>query len=88
MANHLLHLLYSTKTITDVDGKFTITKKSINSFSVSYIGFVKKTIKVSGDKNFYYVDLNEKSDDLQEVIISNDNPALAIIKKTISKKRK
>jgi hypothetical protein len=36
-----------TKTITDVDGKFTITtKKSINSFSVSYIGFVKKTIKV------------------------------------------
>jgi hypothetical protein len=40
-----------TKTITDVDGKFTI-KKSINSFSVSYIGFVKKTIKVSGDKNF------------------------------------
>jgi hypothetical protein len=60
-------------------------QKSINSFSVSYIGFVKKTIKVSGDKNFY-VDLNEKSDDLQEVIISNDNPALAIIKK-ISKRR-
>jgi hypothetical protein len=59
-------------------------QKSINSFSVSYIGFVKKTIKVSGDKNFY-VDLNEKSDDLQEVIISNDNPALAIIKK-ISKR--
>jgi hypothetical protein len=28
-----------------------------------------------------------KSDDLQEVIISNDNPALAIIKKTISKKK-
>lgn len=76
-----------TKTITDVDGKFMLTtKKNSSSFSVSYIGFVKKTIKVSGDKNFYYVDLNEKSDDLQEVIISNDNPALAIIKKTISKK--
>jgi hypothetical protein len=27
---------------------------------ISYIGFVKKTIKVSGDKNFYYVDLKKR----------------------------
>lgn len=75
------------KTITDVDGKFMLTtKKNSSFFSISYIGFVKKTIIISGDKNFYYVVLNEKSDDLQEVIISNKNPALAIIKKTISKK--
>tara|TARA_R110002126_G_scaffold58619_6_gene154539 strand:- start:760 stop:3258 length:2499 start_codon:yes stop_codon:yes gene_type:complete len=76
-----------TKTITDVDGKFTLnSKKNISSFSVSYIGFLKTTIKTVGDKRLYYVVLNEKSDNLKEVIIPNDNPALAIIKKTIAKK--
>jgi hypothetical protein len=76
-----------TKTITDVDGKFTLnTKNSISSFTVSYIGFIKTTIKLSADQSIYYVVLDEKSDDLKEVIISNTNPALAIIKKTISKK--
>ena len=76
-----------TKTITDVDGKFTLnSKKNIGSFSVSYIGFLKTTIKTVGDKRLYYVVLSEKSDNLKEVIIANDNPALAIIKKTIAKK--
>jgi hypothetical protein len=75
------------KTITDVDGKFTLnTKKNISSFTVSYIGFIKTTITISPIQNVYYVILNEKSDDLKEVIISNANPALAVIKKTIAKK--
>lgn len=76
-----------TKTISDVDGKFTLnSKKNFSSFSISYIGFVKTTIKTTADKKLYFVSLDEKSDNLKEVIISNENPALAIIKKTIAKK--
>jgi len=75
------------KTITDVDGKFSlITKKNINTLTVSYIGFEKTIIKITADQRLYYVALKEKSDDLKEVIISNDNPALAIIRKTIANK--
>ena len=76
-----------TKAVTDVDGKFTLnTKKKVSSFTVSYIGFVKSIITITINKSTYYISLDEKSDDLREVIISNENPALAIIKKTIAKK--
>jgi len=77
----------NTNTITDVDGKFIFkaAQKPV-TFSVSYIGFQTKTIAVADNKKFYAVSLSEKTDDLKEVVISNENPALAIIKKVIAHK--
>ncbi|MDA6072419.1 DUF5686 family protein [Flavobacterium sp. AC] len=75
-------------TITDVDGKF-IFKPSANasSFSVSYIGFQTKNIAIT-NKRYYSILLSQKTDDLKEVVISNENPALTIIKKVIENKNK
>ncbi|MEP6928816.1 MAG: carboxypeptidase-like regulatory domain-containing protein, partial [Flavobacterium sp.] len=79
----------STSAITDVDGKFTFNAPSdLSSFTVSYIGFETKTITVINNKKFYTVSLSQKTDDLKEVVISNENPALAILRKVISNKNR
>lgn len=70
-------------TIADVDGKFSIQSATpIRSFTVSYVGFSKLEISIS-EKKFHTVLLEPTSDELQEVTIANENPALAIIRKTI-----
>lgn len=77
----------NSNTITDVDGKFifkTLTKSG--NFTVSYIGFQTKIIALVENKKFYSVSLSQKTDDLKEVIVSNENPALTIIKKVIANK--
>ncbi|OMQ12724.1 DUF5686 family protein [[Flexibacter] sp. ATCC 35103] len=75
-------------TITDVDGKFIFTvSTNTTHFSVSYIGFQTKTVNIT-DKKYYSVSLSQKTDDLKEVIISNENPALTLIKKVIANKNK
>ena len=72
-------------TIADVDGKFTISSITpINEFSISYIGYDKKRILIEKEKTFYLVSLQQNTNDLQEVIIPRENPAVAIIKKTIA----
>ena len=74
-------------TISDIDGKFSVFfLKKIVSFDVSYVGFSKTTITILDDKPFYTVFLSPKNDELKEVMVSNENPALAIIKKTIANK--
>ena len=74
-------------TVSDVDGKFILSSKlKIAAFSVSYIGFETKMTTTSDTKKFYFVSLNQKTDVLQEVFISNENPALAILRKVISSK--
>lgn len=74
--------------ITDVDGKFSIASSSmVNSLSVTYIGYKLKTIPVRGDKIFYTIALKQETSDLEEVFVSNENPALAIIRKTIAAKK-
>ncbi|WP_281231668.1 DUF5686 family protein [Flavobacterium gelatinilyticum] len=77
----------TNNTITDVDGKFilNVTSKS-GVFKVSYIGFHSVVISLQEAKKFYPVSLVQKTDDLQEVIVSNENPALTIIKKVIASK--
>ncbi|WP_291123453.1 DUF5686 family protein, partial [Flavobacterium sp. UBA6046] len=76
-----------TNTISDVDGKFSLLSlKRIVSFDVSYIGFTKSTVVIVNDKPFYTVFLSPKRDDLKEVVVSNENPALTIIKKVIANK--
>jgi hypothetical protein len=77
----------NSNTITDVDGKFTFkTFAKSGNFIVSYIGFQTKTIALLENKKFYSVSLSQKTDDLKEVIVSNENPALTIIKKVIANK--
>ena len=77
----------NNNTITDVDGKFILTSlNNISSFTVSYIGFNTKTVTVLNGKKFYAVSLSQKTDDLKEVVISNENPALAILRKVIANK--
>jgi len=76
-----------SSTISDVDGKFSIaSKNSITTLTVSYIGYVNKIIPVTNDQLFYKVALLQKTDQLNEVLVSNENPALAIIKKAIQNK--
>ncbi len=77
----------NNNTITDVDGKFDLKiNTKTNSFSVSYIGFQTKIIALTDNKKFYSISLTQKTDDLQEVVVSNENPALTIIKKVIANK--
>jgi hypothetical protein len=77
----------SNSAITDIDGKFILTISAKTSFfTVSYVGFQTKTVAVADNKKFYPVSLTQKSDDLKEVIISNENPALAVLKKVIANK--
>lgn len=76
-------------TITDVDGKFLFTPSAkATTFAVSYIGFQTKIIAITDNKKFYLIPLSQKTDDLKEVIVSNENPALTIIKKVIANKNK
>ncbi|WP_369769701.1 DUF5686 family protein [Flavobacterium sp. WC2416] len=74
--------------ISDVDGKFSISsKKEISSFTVSYIGYLKTSVAIVKDKKYYAISLLQKANDLSEVIIGYENPALAIIRKVIANKR-
>lgn len=78
----------SNSTITDIDGKFILAiSPKTTFFTVSYVGFQTKTIVVTDNKKFYPVSLLQKSDDLKEVVISNENPALAVLKKVIANKK-
>ena len=74
-------------TISDVDGKFhfSLTLQP-QTLTVSYIGYTKKTISILETKSYLLVLLSPKTDALKEVVISNENPANAIIKKVIQKK--
>ncbi|WP_348813143.1 DUF5686 family protein [Flavobacterium maritimum] len=76
-----------TNTISDVDGKFSIiSKKNISTFDVSYIGYTKAIVRIENNKNYYVVLLLQNTNNLNEIVISRENPALAIIKKTIEAK--
>jgi hypothetical protein len=78
-----------TNTVSDVDGKFSITsQKEITALEISYVGYLKNTIPTQNNKSFYSVFLIQKTDELHEVIVSNENPAIGIIEKTIANKKK
>ena len=74
-------------TLSDVDGKFTInTLAPIREFTISYIGYDKKTTSVENGKSFYLIALQQNTNNLQEVLIPRENPAVAIIRKAIALK--
>lgn len=71
-------------TISDVDGKFSLSSKNTISFlTVSYIGYQQKSIPIDNAKKFHRIALVQKTNSLNEVVVSNINPATTIIKKTI-----
>lgn len=76
-------------TISDVDGEFSVLSPlEINSFDVSYIGFIKSTVTVEKNKKYYKVVLSPKLNFLNEVFVPNKTPALAIIQQVIENKNK
>ena len=56
-------------TITDVNGKFTLTVKQGTSVQVSYIGYLPVTVDIKGGTNFNVV-LKEDSKLLDEVVVT------------------
>ena len=75
------------QTIADVDGKFSFSSlQKLTDFQVSYLGYTKLKITIEDGKSFYTVLLSEKKTILNEVLVSNENPALSIIKKVIENK--
>jgi hypothetical protein len=78
-----------SKTVSDVDGKFSIeSKNKITSIIVSYVGYQNSTVETTNNLLFYKIFLIQKTNSLNEVLVSNSNPALAIIKKAVSNKSK
>jgi len=74
-------------TISDVDGKFQFSLPSQpETLTVSYVGYDAKTISLFENKSFFTIMLSPKTDALKEVIVSNENPANAIIAKVIQQK--
>lgn len=74
-------------TISDVDGKFSVSSlQKITSFEVSYLGYTPSKITFEFGKSFYSVLLSEKKANLNDVLVSNENPALSILKKVIANK--
>lgn len=76
-----------SNTISDVDGKFSVVSKTtLTAFDVSYIGFAKTTVPIEKGKKYYAIALLQKTNNLNEIVIANENPALSIIRKTIARK--
>ncbi len=75
------------QTISDVDGKFQLLSPNpILDFTVSYLGYTPFQQVITPNKTFYVVALQEKSNDLNEVLIPKENVALQIIRKAIAAK--
>lgn len=73
--------------ISDVDGKFNLSLLSEpETLTASYIGYTSQTLSLFEQKTFFTMLLSPKIDALEEVIVSNENPAIAIITKVIRQK--
>ncbi len=73
--------------ISDVDGKFSIASKEKTCvLKFSYTGYTSAEISLDDEKKFFSILLNPIAYDLNEVVVSNKNPALEVIRKTIRNK--
>lgn len=77
-------------TLTDVDGNFQINAKgNFSSISVSYVGYKTTEFQVEKDKKFITIKLKQVVENLNEIVITaSENPALQIIRNSISNKKK
>ncbi len=81
-----VNLTYNNKqlgTTTDIDGRFKIvSNETIQSLSLSYVGYKNKTIKIPDGTLKINVQLEQSEFSLNEVVIlPGENPAHRIIKK-------
>ncbi|MBC5838449.1 DUF5686 family protein [Flavobacterium muglaense] len=73
--------------VSDVDGKFNIkTKKAFSQLFISYIGYQSNSILISQNNSYTIVSLLQKENNLNEVVVGHENPALAIIRQVIANK--
>lgn len=78
-----------TYTISDVDGKFTLTSaQRPTGLTVSYVGYSTVQIELPFSQKYYTVALAPQFDQLKEVAVSNTNPAMNIIRRAIRDKNK
>ena len=66
--------------------KLLLVNNPILDFTVSYLGYTPFQQVITPNKTFYVVALQEKSNDLNEVLIPKENVALQIIRKAIAAK--
>lgn len=59
----------SNGTVTDMDGKFTLSVKPGATLVISYVGYDTKEISTGGGKNHYEVTLSENAASLNEVVV-------------------
>lgn len=73
-------------TLTDIDGKFSLEPNANDTFfTVSYIGFDPKKVRIEPPKKGYVISLSTATNALNEVVIvPKENPAFAIIRHVIS----
>lgn len=63
-------------TITDLDGAFTLSVESTDSLlEISYIGFDKKTIAITG-KHYFDIVLEESHDEISECVVVGSKSSL------------
>ncbi|MFY8008522.1 MAG: DUF5686 family protein, partial [Flavobacterium sp.] len=76
-----------TVSIADVDGKFSFTLLTQPEIlKISYVGYSSQTISLFEKKPYFTILLTPQTDALQEVVLSNENPANDLIRKVIAHK--
>jgi hypothetical protein len=75
-------------TISDADGKFILqSTQFLSEITVSFIGYSTKKIAIATNKTYYQIYISQAANDLNEVVISNKNPANLIIRNAIKFER-
>jgi hypothetical protein len=76
--------------LADLDGKFNIKSKNpFQQITISYVGYQSVTIPITKDDKFIRVKLKASVENLKEVLITaKENPAIQIIRNTITAKPK
>ena len=78
----------NTEAFSDVNGKFSVTCASTNTFfSIHFLGFETQKKDISGQQ-FFSIFLNPKTESLKDVEIENNDKANLIIKKAFENKKK
>ncbi|GGC83500.1 hypothetical protein GCM10011508_08520 [Flavobacterium lutivivi] len=78
----------NTEAFSDVNGKFSVTCASTNTFfSIHFLGFETQKKDISGQP-FFTIFLNPKTENLKDVEIENNDKANLIIKKAFENRKK
>ncbi len=78
----------NTEAFSDVNGKFSVTCASTNTFfSIHFLGFETQKKDISGQP-FFTIFLNPKTENLKDVEIENNDKANLIIKKAFQNRKK